>query len=97
MWQLLNGQEYPVAKGDIIKKGFDLEAIIEWCVAFLHGFSQLPDCPRYTIHIITLRTYLQRLPIYNNDMLVAVKFMVDFQRMHFNAKKNLYINFQKHA
>ena len=30
-------------------------------------------------------------------MLVAEKFVVDFQRMYFNAKKALYINFQNHA
>ena len=37
--QLLDGQEYPVAKGDIIKKGFDHEASVEGCVAYLHGLS----------------------------------------------------------
>ena len=30
-------------------------------------------------------------------MLVAAKFMVDFQVMHFNIKQALFINFQKHA
>ena len=31
--QLLDGREYPVAKGDIIKKGFYCEAAVERCVA----------------------------------------------------------------
>ena len=37
VWQLLDGQEYPVAKGDSIKKGFDREAAVERFVAYLHG------------------------------------------------------------
>ena len=39
--QLLDGQEYPVAKGGIIMKVFGREAAVEWCVAYLHGLSQL--------------------------------------------------------
>ena len=35
--QLLDGQEYPVSKGDIIKKGFDREVSVERCVTYLHG------------------------------------------------------------
>ena len=31
--QLLYGQEYPVAKGDIINKGFDQKKYVERCVA----------------------------------------------------------------
>ena len=30
-------------------------------------------------------------------MLGEAQFMIDFQGMHFNAKKAFYINFQKHA
>ena len=51
--QLLDGQEYPVSKGDIINKGFDYEAAVERWVAYLHGLSQLPGCTRYTGDIIT--------------------------------------------
>ena len=69
--QLLDGQEYPVAKGDIIKKGFDHEYVVEICVAYLHGLSQLPFCPRYTGYIIALCTYLKFLSIDNNSMLKA--------------------------
>ena len=35
--QQLCGQEYPVAKGDIIKKGFDWKSAVERRVAYLHG------------------------------------------------------------
>ena len=69
MRQLLDGKEYPAAKGDIIKKGFDAEAAIGQCVAYLHGLSQLMVCPRYTGDIIILCNCLQLLPIYNNTML----------------------------
>ena len=31
--QLLDGQEYPVAKFGIIKKGFDIKAAVDKCVA----------------------------------------------------------------
>ena len=41
--QLLDGQEYPFAKGDIIKKGFYREADVEQCVAYLHDISQFQD------------------------------------------------------
>ena len=34
--QLLDGNEYPVAKGDIIKKRFDRKADVEQCAAYLH-------------------------------------------------------------
>ena len=36
--QLLDGQEHPVAKVDIIKKGFYCKAAIERCVAYLRSF-----------------------------------------------------------
>ena len=52
--QLLDGQEYPVAKCDNINKGFDCEASIERCVAYLHGLYQLTGCPRYISDRITL-------------------------------------------
>ena len=52
MRQLLDGQEYPVAKCDIIKKGFESKAAVEKCMAYLHGFYQLPGCPRHTGNII---------------------------------------------
>ena len=48
MRKLLDNQEYPVAKGGTIKKGFDCENAAEICVAYLHRISQLPECPRYT-------------------------------------------------
>ena len=95
--QLLDGQEYPVAKGDIINKGFDRKASVEKCVAYLNVISQLTGCPRYTGDIITLRTLLKKLSIDNNDMLGAAQFMVDSRGMHFNSKTSLYINFQKNA
>ena len=95
--QLLDGQEYPVTKGDIIKKGFDCKSAVERCLAFLHGIFQLNGCPRYTGEKITLWTRIQLLPIDNNAMLAAAQFMVDFEGMHFNAKKDLQINFQKQA
>ena len=95
--QLLDGQEYPVAKGDIIKKGFGRKAAVERCVTYLHGSYQVPGCPRYTCDIIILCTCLKLLPIDNNAMLVAAQFIVDFRGMHFKSKKALYIIFQKHA
>ena len=95
--QLLDGQEYPVEECDIIKKGFDCEAAIERCVAYLHGLSQLPGCSRYTGDRITSCTCLQLLPIDNNNMLVAEQFLVDSLEMHFNTNKALYIHFQNHA
>ena len=51
--QLLDGQEYPVTKGDIIKKGFDREAAVERYVAYPHELYQLPGYPRYTGQRIT--------------------------------------------
>ena len=95
--QLLDGQEYPVEECDIIKKGFDRKAAVEICVAYLHGLSQLPGCPRYTSDRTTSCIYFQILLIENNPMLLAAQIMVDFQGIYFNAKKDLYINFQKHA
>ena len=56
MRQLLDGQEYPIEKGDIIKKGFDREAAVEKPVAHLNGLSQLIGCPRYTGDILVLCT-----------------------------------------
>ena len=97
MKQLINGKEYPVIKGDVIKKGFDRESDFERCVTYLHGIYQLPGCTRYTGDRITSCTCLQILPIENNAMLGAVQFMVYFRGMHFNEKKDLYINIQKHA
>ena len=91
--QLIDGQEYPVAKGDIIKKGFHWEAAVEWCVTYLHGLSQLPGCPRYNGDRITSCTCLQLLHIDKNEMLGAEQFMFDFQGMHFNSKKALYIKY----
>ena len=95
--QLLDGQEYPVTKGDIIKKGFDREAAVGRSVAYLHGLFQITSCPRYSGDRITSCTCLKIIPIENIAMLGAAKFMVDFRQMHFNAKKALYINFQKYA
>ena len=92
--KLLDGQEYPVAKGDIIKKGLDRKAAVEWCVAYLHGLYQLPVCPMYTGERITMCNWLKILSIDNNAMLASEKFMVDFRGMHFNAKNTLYINFR---
>ena len=63
MRKLIDGQEYPVAKGGIVKKGFDREAAIERCVAYLHGLSQLTGCPRYTGDRIALFDLLKILPI----------------------------------
>ena len=96
MRQLLDGQEYYVTKGDIIKERFDCEATVEQCMSYLHGISQLPSYTRYTGDRIILCTCLQLLPIENNAMLEAKIIMVDFLGMHFNANKALYINFQKH-
>ena len=50
--QLLDVQEHPIAKGDIIKKGFDRKAAAEQCLAYLHDLSQLPGCLRYTGDVI---------------------------------------------
>ena len=52
--QVIDSQEYPVAKGDIIKKGFYLKAAVEKCVAYLHGLSQFPGCNSYKGDIIIL-------------------------------------------
>ena len=41
--QLLDGQEYPVPKCDLIKKCFDRKSDVEQCVAYLHGLSQFWD------------------------------------------------------
>ena len=95
--QLIDVQGYPVAKGGIIKKGFDCEAAVERCVAYLHGLSQLPGCPRCTGDRIKYCTCLQLPPINNTDILGEVQFMLNFRDMHFNTKKASYINFQKHA
>ena len=51
--QLLDGREYPVAKGDIIKKVFDCEVAVERYVDYLNGLSQLPGCTSYTCDRIT--------------------------------------------
>ena len=69
--KLLDGQEYPIAKGDIIKKGFYCKEAVEKFVAYLHGLSQLPGCPRYNSDIVTSCTCLQLLPIENNAFLGA--------------------------
>ena len=95
--QLLDVQIYPIFKGDIIKKLFNCGAYVKLCVAYLHVLSQLRGCPRYTGDIITLCTCLQLIPIDNNRMLGADKFMVDFRGIYFNANKALYINFHNHA
>ena len=41
------------------------------------------------LEVVTLHLFI--------TMLVSEKLMVDFQEMHFYTKKDLYINFQKHA
>ena len=97
MIQLLDSQEYPVAKVDIIKKGFNREAAVEIFVAYLNGLYQLPGFPRYKSDRITSFTCLQILTIKNNSILGAVQFMVEFQGMHFYTKNDLYIHFHKHA
>ena len=97
MRQLLDGKEYPVAKGDILKKGFGRKADVELCVSYLHGLSQLTGCPRYTSDRIISYTCLQLFPIDNNAMLGSSQFMVDFQGMRFNTKKYLYIDFWDHT
>ena len=51
--KLLDGQEYNVAKGGIIKKGFGRKYAVEQCMAYLHGLSQITVCPRYTGDLIT--------------------------------------------
>ena len=88
--QLLDVQEYHVAKGDIIKKGFDIKSAVDQWVTYQHGLSQLPSLPSYTGEILILFICIQLIPIENNAMLGSVKFMVDFQWIHFNAKKALY-------
>ena len=35
--QLLDRQEYPVSKCDIIKKGYNRKTAVELCVAYFHG------------------------------------------------------------
>ena len=75
--QLLDSQEFPVAKGDIIKKGLYHKAAVERWVVYLHGISQLPSCPSYTGERITSSTCLQLLHMDNNAMLGAAQFMVD--------------------
>ena len=95
--QLLYGQGYPVAWGGIIKKFFDHEAAVEKCVAFPHVLSQLLCCLRYTGYRITSCDFLKLLSTDKNSMLGAAQFMIGFQGMHFDAKKALYIHFQKHA
>ena len=96
MRKILYGQEYTVAKVDIIKKRFDREAAIDQCVVYLHGLSQLPGYPRYNVDRITSCTCLNFFPIDNNAMLGSAQLMVDFRGMRFNANKTLFINFQKH-
>ena len=49
MRQLLDGQEYLVAKGGIIKKDFDRKAAVEQCVAYLNGLYQITVCVLPTI------------------------------------------------
>ena len=71
--QLLYGQEYPSENGDIIKKIFYCKAAVDWCVAYLHGLSQITDCPRYTGKIIASCTWLRVFPIENNAILGAEK------------------------
>ena len=95
--KLIGGQEYPVANGDISKKGFDRKAAVEKFRAYLHDLFQLPGYPRYTGDRIILCTWLQLLPIDNNAMLGAAQFMIHFPGIHFNTTNALYIKFQKHA
>ena len=95
--KLLDGQEYTVAKGDIIKNGFYCKSAVERCVAYLHGFSTIIVYPSYTGDRITSFAFLQLIHIDNNDMLGAAQFMVDFRGVHFNAEKALCINLQNHA
>ena len=52
--QLLDGQEYPVAKVDIIKKIFYYKSTADQCVTYIHGLYQIPVCPRFTSDIIKL-------------------------------------------
>ena len=66
-------------------------------MTYLHDLYQIPRCTRYTGDRITSCTCLQLILIENNTILGSAQFMFDFQGMHFNAKKYLYINFQKHA
>ena len=76
--QLIDCQEYPVTKGDIINKGFDCKAADERFVAYLNNLSQIMGCPRSTGDIITSCTFLQLIPIENISILVAAQFMVEF-------------------
>ena len=46
--QLIDGQEHPIAEGDIIKKEFYHKSAVEQCMAYLHGIDQLLGCPSYT-------------------------------------------------
>ena len=82
---------------DIIKKSFDREAFVVLYMAYLHGLSELPWCPRYIGDINKSRSWLNLLTIYNDAMLGAAQFMLDFLGIHLNSKKSLYIKFQKHA
>ena len=66
-------------------------------MAYLHAISQIPGFPRYTGDIIISCTLLKILPIEKDELLEAAQFMVDFRLMHFNADKDLYINFQNLA
>ena len=56
------------------------------------------DFPNFLAVLGILVTELYRAPDYNillvdnNTMFVAAQFMVEFQWMHFSAKKYLYIN-----
>ena len=65
-------------------------------MAYLHGIFQLPGCPRYNGGKITSCTCFKIIHINNNAMLRAPRWMVDFQGMHFNVRKSLYIHFQNH-
>ena len=87
--QLIDNQEYTVTKCDIIQEGFDHEAGVEICMAYLNDLYQHPGCPRYNSDRTTLCTCLKTLPIENNDMLVAAQFMLDFRGMQLYTKKAL--------
>ena len=78
----------------LLRRGLIRKDDVERYVAYIHGLSQLPGYPRYNSDIITLFNCLQILPIENNAMLGASQLLVNFQGMHFNAKKALYIIFR---
>ena len=82
MIQLLDYQEYPVAKVDIVRKGFGHKADVERFVVYLHGLSQIPSCPRYIDDRIISCTFLQLLILENNAMLGTAQFVIDFRWMH---------------